>query len=404
MKDQGGGHQGSPAPRGMSVVFVYADTPMEWNCSEWRSKAPADAFNLPENRANGWKAKLIHSSGFLDYLDPAIQDWVGPCDIIIFQRNVVNARALDAIRYWQGMGKPVAIDLDDAYQILPRSNPAHAFWIDRISTENPDPLGALEKGLQQSDGLLSPNRNILSDWSHLVDGYYLPNFARRAWWSGLPSREELKTERGLQDRIVIGWGGSVSHYDSWWGSGLREAARMLCRRHPEVTWLVCGNDDRIYHQLPVPSDQKVIQEGVMPDVWPRTVSCFDIGVAPLYGIYDQRRSWIKGLEYMLGKVPWIATGGETYRDLARFGRLLPNSVEGWLDALEFAVANLAAEQAVAERNRKVAEQWFVENQLGVFHNVYSRIRARFTGGGVIGLPGLHHVRAGDTGRTATGQL
>jgi len=165
-----------------------------------------------------------------------------------------------------------------------------------------------------------------------------------------------------------------------------------------VTWLICGNDDRIAEQLPVPTDQKITQEGVQPDQWPRTVASFDIGVAPLYGPYDQRRSWIKGLEYMLGKVPWVATGGEPYRDIKAYGRLLPNGTNNWIEALEFSIANLQTEQAIATRNRAVAEQWFIDNQLGAYKNVYRQVRQRFTKRGVTALPGVYYVRASNQAR------
>ena len=358
--------------------------------AEWRMLAPANAMSAAGERGEDWKAKMIHVSGFANYLDPVIQDHVGPSDLIIFQRNLVTEEVFDAIQYWQGMGKPVAADLDDAYQILPWSNPAHKFWVENPNKMDPPPLQMLEKGLSMCDALISPNRVLLSDWQHVVQGYYLQNFAREEWWNNLPSRAERKKELGLEDRVVIGWGGSISHYDSWWGSGIREAAAELCRKHPEVLWLICGNDMRIHDQLPVPLANKQQQVGVPPSEWPKVVRTFDIGVAPLFGIYDQRRSWIKGLEYGLAGVPWIATGGEPYRDMASLGTLIHNGANAWYTELTRAVESLASLQVQSEARIPVFQHWFIGNQLPTLRKVYSEIIGRF----IVDhgrLPGLTYV-------------
>ena len=350
------------------------------------------------NKVGPHKVKLVHISGFVNFLDGAIQDLVAPADIIIFQRNVVHQQVFDAIEYWRGHGKPVAIDLDDAYQILPWSNPAHAFWIENSTKQEPPPLVMLEDGLKRFDGLIAPNRLLLEDWKHVTRGYYLPNYAQMDWWSGIPSREDLKKPRNLNNRIVIGWGGSVSHYDSWWGSGIREAATKVCQRHPEVVWLICGNDKRIYDQLPVPWSQKLWQSGVPPQEWPKIVSIFDIGVAPLYGIYDQRRSWIKGLEYGLAGVPWIGTEGEPYSDLAGLGMLVKGGSELWEIALEQMIMNLPALQEVSRRNIPMYHQWFIENQVATYERVYSDIIAdsRARSGQ---LPGVLYFAGGRAAKT-----
>ncbi len=353
-------------------IFCFADSELEWNCSQWRALTPSNAQN---RKPDEWKSKLIHWSGFISYLNPAIQDLVAPADLIIFQRNIICQEALDAMSYWQGMGKPVVIDLDDAYQMLPWCNPAHRFWHEK---DEGAALKVLEQGMYQSDGLISPNHLLLKDWEYATRGYYLQNYAEKAWWDSLPSRGELRKGRGLENKIVIGWGGSVSHYDSWWGSGIFEAAERVSKRHPEVLWLACGNDPRIFERLPVSSSQKAMQPGVSPDQWPKVVKMFDIGVAPLFGPYDQRRSWIKGIEYMLAGVPWIGTGGEVYGMFGDLGTLIDNSVKNWEDALETKILNIKSEQERAENLIPYAQQSFiVDNQLNVFADVYNKIKRDF---------------------------
>jgi hypothetical protein len=370
----------------MKIIYVYADSPSEWNCSQWRSLTPSDAIN---KKGDGIEAKLIHVSGFYDFLNPAIQDLVAPASVIVFQRNLVDQASFDSMEYWQGMGKPVLVDLDDAYHILPQSNPAHSFWIDKDGGEA---LVLLEDGLRRSNGLIAPNRLLLSDWGHVSKGYYLPNYAEAKWWTDLPSREEIKKELGVSpDKIVIGWGGSVSHYDSWWGSGIREAAIRVANRHPEVLWMVCGNDPRIGSQLPVSKLQKKIQPGVDPSQWPKIVRSFDIGLAPLFGPYDQRRSWIKGLEYLLAGVPWIATRGEPYRDLAEFGKLISNGIDEWEMSIEDMLGHLSQIQEASKEKEQMATMWFAENQVDNFKRLFENIVNDFNADHGR-LPGVYYVK------------
>ena len=375
----------------MKVVKIFADSEIEWNCSQWRDLTPADNINrvaATNEKYKNWSAKLIHVSGALDYLNPAIQDIIGPADIITVQRNLLTEELFDAIRYWQGMGKPFTADLDDAYPILPWSNPAHEFWIN--DPHDVKPLEKLEDGIRLCGHLCSPNRFILQDWSHVARGYHLPNFAERAWWTNLKDRQTMKKELGLENRIVIGWGGSVSHYDSWWGSGIREATTKITDHYPEVVWMICGNDPRLYEQLPVHQDNKILQPGVEPAKWPQIIKTFDIGIAPLFGLYDQRRSWIKTLEYGLASVPWIASAGEPYSDHKQLGKLVNGVAREWEHAIETTIKNLKREQIVAEQRVKYYQQWFADNQLPAFERVYTAIINNHRE--MIGrLPGLHFV-------------
>jgi hypothetical protein len=139
-------------------------------------------------------------------------------------------------------------------------------------------------------------------------------------------------------------------------------------------WIICGNDYRIYEQLPVPADQKVFQPGVPPEMWPSIVKAFDIGVAPLTGLYDQRRSWLKGMEYSLAGIPWVATAGEPYKDIADLGVLVENHIDVWEYALEETISKLAELQEVGNaRLPEVQKRFIVDYNLDVFRKTYEKI-------------------------------
>jgi hypothetical protein len=176
-----------------------------------------------------------------------------------------------------------------------------------------------------------------------------------------------------------------------------EAAKIISNRHPEVVWMICGNDNRLFQQLPVSYKQKVRQPGVPPGDWPKVVKSFDIGVAPLSGIYDQHRSWIKGVEYALAGVPWVGIEGATYDDLADWptATLIPEGAEFWEAALEDCISNIEERQQQANSLILDArERFLVDNNLDKYSEVYNRIisdHAQKDPDDVLVLPGVFAV-------------
>jgi len=306
-------------------------------------------------------------------LNPEVQEIVRPADVVIMQRNLLSQSVWNFCDYWRGMGKLVLSDLDDAYQIMPQSNPAYPFWHENKGNLPEEPIKILTTGLSHTDGLLAPNRVLLDDWKHVVPGYFLPNYATGAWYRDLPKRE-----RG--DELVIGWGGSVSHYDSWWGSGIREALNAICAEFPHVKVKICGNDKRIFDQLPVPASQKIHQPGVPPEEWPKQVASFDIGVAPLFGPYDQRRSWIKALEYLLVGIPWVGAAGEPYSDFKEYGALVEEGINNWHKALREVVVHYDDYLERAQANRAVGWEYTLERAIedGRYEKLFRTIHKRGT--------------------------
>ena len=295
--------------------------------------------------------------------------------MIVVQRNLFTQQVWDACEYWRGLGKTVVADLDDAYQMMPVSNPAYWFWVENRGGLSHDPVDGLREGLKHVDALLSPSKLILKDWD--VPGLWLPNFAEGRWYADLPKRDN-------GDKIIIGYGCSVSHYDSWWGTGIREAVQRISEKYPQVVWRLHGNDQRIHEQLPAESKEQV--KGVPPQEWPKQVSQFDIGVAPLEGEYDQRRSWLKAVEYILAGVPWVATKGYPYEELAEHGTLVDNDADSWFNALSDVIENLGEyqERATAIKCSNLTIEDNIDFTIGIFGKAMALHNAGH-------LPGVHYV-------------
>jgi hypothetical protein len=253
-----------------------------------------------------------------------VQALVGEADVLVVQRNLLLKEIWEACDYWRGLGKTVVADLDDDYPHLTPQNPAYRFWIldaGKLKERTGyTPIEALTEGFRHVDGLISPNKLILSDWAEVLPdlrGYWVPNYANWEW------HNNVKQKPLDEEEIIIGWGGSVSHWDSFWFSGVREALPVIFERYPQTRFKLCGGDLRLQRMLEdIIPGRWFHQSGVPPAEWPKQVASFDIGTAPLCGPefpqgerYDQRRSWLKAAEYLLCGVPWVASDGVVYEEL-----------------------------------------------------------------------------------------
>jgi glycosyltransferase involved in cell wall biosynthesis len=358
----------------LHVIYLYADRESEWNCSHWRCHLLSNGINYAHNQnpeAFPHTAKMYELTSAMDFHNPTVQKLIGAADIVVFQRNVLWEGVWDALDYWRALGKVCVVDLDDHYPMIPPSNPAFQSWILNTGKMDPDPIERLKHGLSKADALIAPSKVILKDWEHLIPGYYWPNYPSLVDWKDVTRKppggaDVIVTSRkdgspnfqirpDSEGKIVIGWGGSLSHIDSFVYSGVIEGLAMLMEENKNVVFKFCGNDNRMQFLLDrLPEEQVYRQVGVTAKDWPYVVSTFDIGIAPMdmrpvpsntgneHGeySYDERRSWLKLVEYACGGVPFVATDCAAYDDLARHGKMVENTPEAWYEALKSRVDNL----------------------------------------------------------------
>ena len=423
----------STAPQsGLKILHLYADSPSEWNVSQWRSLTPSDCLNA-EHAAGRTPhtAKLFYLPTALEWSNPQVQRELGMYDVFIFQRNVLNREVTDAMDYWRRLGKAVAVDLilDDHYLSLPPSNPAFEYWDRNRAGMSPAPVPALIEAMQHADGLTSPSKIILADWAHLIPGYYVPNYTRWLWYENLmqkpagaadivftyeqgsdpasPTGPQVanligRKREGSDGWLILGWGGSISHVDSWVYSGILPALERLFEKWPQARLKFCGHESRLNEYFAPFKDCIIRQDGVKPEHWPAVVSTFDVGLAPLdlrplapwreggpVASYDERRSWLKGIEYLTAGVPWVGSDSATYRDLARWGRLVPSTPDAWFTALDSILTNLTYAKSLAwERRRWARKPLTMEANVNLYGDTFGRLLAEKQTRAGAHLPGI----------------
>ena len=261
---------------------------------------------------------------------------------------------------------------------------------------------------------------ILEDWAHIVPGYFLPNWTRWTWYEkliqkpvGAPDLEfsyadgkpKAQIRPGSEGWIILGWGGSISHVDSWLYSGIIEALDRLFEKWPGARLKFCGHEQRINYILDRWGDRVIRQGGMKPEDWPSVVASFDIGLAPLdmrpmppmrdggpVNSYDERRSWLKAAEYLTAGVPWVASRSRTYDELARWGTLVDNTPDAWFEALDEKVSFLAHEKDSAWERRRWAERHMtMEANANRYGEIFGRILAEAHVRLGARLPGITYV-------------
>jgi glycosyltransferase involved in cell wall biosynthesis len=80
------------------------------------------------------------------------------------------------------------------------------------------------------------------------------------------------------------------------------------------------------------------------DEWASILQKLDIGLVPIYGDYDLRLGRMNLLEFMISKIPWIASNQPAFREFSRFGRLVTNSPDAWETAIFQIVEKLDDQQ------------------------------------------------------------
>ena len=309
----------------MNIVYIYADNAAEMNCSQWRCFTPAKALAKAGHTTNVFYIADFYA-GTLE-VNTACQ----AADIIVIERNL--GEVLNQIRFWRDRHKVVVADFDDAYDLMPPSNVSYGYWgLGEIVREDGQvvkldrrPLDAFKHGLALCNAATTPSKMLVSDWQNYTHVYQVPNY--------IDLDKYLNSEKPQHTGIVIGWGGSMSHLQSFTGSGVAHALKRICRDRPNVRVAIHTADRRVYDALPIKEPQKYLSPWVSYAEWSKQLATFDIGLAPLHGAYDDRRSWIKVLEYMAMQIPWVASAGPAYADLEKYGRLVRNQPIFWEKAI-----------------------------------------------------------------------
>jgi len=355
--------------------MFYADDQGSLNCSLYNILYPAKYIN--EKYPGIHSADTFHISQ-LNQWTPEVVASVEKADLVIIERNLFGDALIREMQLFL-QNKPVALVWDDSYENICEENASYGFWHDSV-VQQPDANGQIQnitifphnvtqlrRGARLAKAYIGPSRLLAEDWSKYTKAFRIYNYLDL-------DRYPQDVEPLLPyDGITIGWCGSMSHVSSFTDSGILPALTYVARKYDNVR-ILCGGDKRVFDKVNLPESKKVYSPFVPDDKWASLQKSISIGLAPLSSNFDRRRSRIKVLEYMIMKVPWIATNFETYEEMGEYGKLVDNSVENWKSALCDYIENYDKYKKIAETtNYEYALSQTYEKNIDKLLAVYQEI-------------------------------
>ncbi len=354
----------------MKILFCEADTVDELSTSVHLIRTPAAALN----RTGKVQTRIVHRDQFLK--EP-VDTWP---DLLVFERLLLSP-FIEKIREYKTAGIPTIARFDDNYALLPSYISSAMLWRKSlVGVKQPNgtlaaaklevsALRQFRKGLGVCDAASTPSRLLCQDYERYAKKmFFLPNYldlGNPAWTEPKPKHEG----------IIIGWGSGGTHKQSIRDSSILPALSIICRKYPEVKIMICGNEPWVKEQLAlrVSEDQLITRDWVLSEEWPRVVAHFDIGLAPLAGSYDDRRSWIKVVDYAILGVPFVASRRPPYAT-CRGGIRITNKTKNWVRAIRTLIEKPTRYALLSKMGKEWSWQHCgVQSHINVYLNCFSEV-------------------------------
>ncbi len=305
----------------MVITFFEGDFPNELNTSIYRCRIPAARL-----REAGHRCHTYHAAQIADgQITPEMQSNIEESEVIVIERFLIK-EVHQFIENMRSSKKVVLATFDDNYTLIPDS-PSRNTW--RGGKKARGGKGAIlnefRSGLRLCSGYMTPSKLLCDDFrpfnSH---AYYVPNFLDASLYQNPPAKNP--------DVFIVGYGGTSLHNISLKDSHVIPALGRLSAEYPRFQ----------VHLQPAFLDviEAFKKNGVRFTVrnwqpfqdWPKTVSLFNVGIIPLSGEYDRRRSSLHAQELGMAGVPWVATDENPYYE-ARGGIRVKNHHNDWYRAI-----------------------------------------------------------------------
>jgi hypothetical protein len=362
----------------LKITYVYLPSQDDQTQVLWRCANYAQAID----RVSLHQAGLLDMRSFVKNTKAAQQE-CSSSDIIVIHRYFFGSVLL-AVQKWKTRNIKIVLDMDEALDLVQPAMPQYAMWREgrQFSSEmmevqddeqviHPAPLAQLQWGLRLVDAVTVPSERLADDWERSAPAFHLPDY--------LDLTRYLHTPKPRHESIHIGVCGDGNTLWRLRESGLLAALERVCARRPNVKIWLNGMDSDSLENIQISREQLEVHPFVSNDDWPAYLANFDIGLAPLHGPYDLRKSRQNVLEFMATKIPWIASNHLPYRDLGRYGWLITNQVEAWersmlemMDNLESYRAEAAGDAFVYALGQNIDEH--IDTALRVYSSILAPVQ------------------------------
>ena len=268
-------------------------------------------------------------------------------DVVVFQRPM-SKHSHEYIGHLQAQGVAVVVELDDDFWHMDRGSSLFREFQPRPgSLANWDYLAASCKAAD----LVTVSTPALARVVPSLHVRVLRNLVPEAY---LHVQGDLGDNADLAKGLIVGWSGVPDTH----AGDLREAGNGVVRavRAAEASFVGLGSPDTGPF-LGFEQGEALFSPWVDLASYPEAVAAYDIGIVPLkMSLFNEAKSYLKGLEYAALGLPFVASPTSEYRYLASLGAgEIAKHKHDWERLLTRLLTDVAYRKQRREDGRAVAE-------------------------------------------------
>lgn len=267
---------------------------------------------------------------------------VPDADAVVFSRPHQDT----LLMAYKRMGIPVIVDMDDDFHAIPESHPGYKF----VGQGDPMYLMKLENCMYAADRLVVTTPELEERLSTYAEDpneiKIIPNgwSSREAYW--------LHKRSTFQDRVIIGWGGTITHREDF--QMCIQPIKKVLKEHPEAMVCIAGDPEIYRFFVSVPENQKLFIPMVPYDLYPITLSMWDIMLVPLLNNHFNRaKSDIKLVDAGARGIPYVASNMPVYWEWETGGTLADD--DAWYGAIKRYVEDAELRSEHGKAGKKAAK-------------------------------------------------
>jgi hypothetical protein len=326
------------------ITYIYS------NCVEDQIRVQLRCRNLVDaiNRTGFHSANLLDINSFAQNTTEAQKVCAGS-DILVIYRYLYGP-ILNALQYWKARDKKVIVDFDQAVNYLSADKPGYSFWLEGVplgdhairhkNLIDPIPLEQFKWGLGMVDAITVSSGRLVDDWSQFSNVYEIPDYVNMSQYPIFNQTHE--------NEIWLGLGNNIN-YDSFKNSGLLSAMEKVCKERPQVGLILCNQEKGAGVKLDINPRQVKKHFPRFFEDWVNILLKLDIGLVPIHGNYDLRLGPGSPLEFMISKIPLIASEQLPFYELSQYGQRVSNTSDAWKNAILNTVDHLDVYQKKAAK-------------------------------------------------------
>lgn len=283
-------------------------------------------------------------------------------DILIFQRPDDPQTLAMALAMRDIYDAPFVFEIDDNVFDVSENSPSYKYWYPG------SPLREMAKMFMQDADAITVTTPELADVYREFNSnvFVLPNCQDPEDWESI-SRPEP------EDKIVIGWAGSNTHYDDL--KLIARPIKKILRNYPNVVFRILGTLPDFLADV---KGVELRKDWVPVQNWYSKLAelNFNIGIAPVVNRpFNQCKSNIKWQEYGMLGIPTIASNVGPYKEIEHreTGLLASNDME-WYSYLEELIKNEQERKRLGSNAKQyVLDNLNIQERIGEWNNVYRTI-------------------------------